>query len=519
MLKPMSCSLLPLFPITKIFNKNSQRISNSVFSLLLTLIANPLFLTLPARSQGLPFCQINPNAIAQKNSLRQAALTGNPEAIRNYNNLLIQHAQLVNQCRQQTYPRTQAIWLRLYPCDAKPGEIDRILDQIVNKGYNQVYVEVFYDGQVLLPSQNNPTVWPSAVRSAGTETRDLLAETIQKGRQRGLKVYAWMFMLNYGYTYTLRSDRQQVLARNGDGETTTTAVSDETKIDDYGESFVNQGFVDPYNNIAQQDYLTLLNTILQRRPDGVLFDYVRYPKGLGAESVATKVKDLWIYGDASKQAFLNRASSQKGRELMEKFINQGFITENDVKDVNKRYPEEKDKPYWPEEKDWKTLASVRKMGETLQLQLWRLSVAHARQGVLDFLERVSQPVLSRGIPAGAVFFPEGNRTIGQQGFDSRMQPWDQFSSRIEWHPMSYGVCGNTSCIVSQVEQVVKQAPPGTQIIPAIAGDWRKAFKNRPPIEQQMRDIFAVMPQINAFSHYAYDWQELEDTRQRKFCKL
>ncbi|MFM6453634.1 MAG: hypothetical protein ACKPH7_17680, partial [Planktothrix sp.] len=113
--------------------------------------------------------------------------------------------------------------------------------------------------------------------------------------------------------------------------------------------------------------------------------------------------------------------------------------------------------------------------------------------------------------------PEGNRKIGGMGFDSRMQPWDQFSPSIEWHPMSYAVCGETNCITAQVQQVVQQAPPGTQVIPALAGDWGKVLKNRPSLEQQMVNILAIIPQINAFSHYGYDWQDLEETRQRKFC--
>ncbi len=497
---------------------HQRRFSSLLFSCLIGFYLNPLLLVSVARSQTLAYCKLSPQAIAQKENLRQTALTGDSQAVQNYNTILTQHAQQINQCRQRITPKNQAIWLRLYPCDARIGEIDRILDNIINRGYNKVYLEVFYDGQVLLPSGKNPTVWPSAMRSPGSENQDLLAETIQKGRQRGLKVYAWMFMLNYGYTYTLKPDRTTVLARNGKGETTTTAVIDQTKIDEYGESFVNQGFVDPYHPTARQDYLTLLNTILQRRPDGVLFDYVRYPKGLGGESVATKVKELWIYGEASQQAFLNRASSQKGRDLMQRFLQQGFITENDVKAVNEKHPDEKDKPYWPDEKQWKTLASIPKMGETLQLQLWRLIVAHARKGVLDFLAIATQPVQSQGIPAGAVFFPEANRKIGGMGFDSRMQPWDQFSSAIEWHPMSYAVCGQVNCITAQVQQVIQQALPGTQIIPALAGDWGKSIKNRPSLEQQMVNIYTTIPQINAFSHYGYDWQDLEETRQRKFCK-
>jgi hypothetical protein len=84
--------------------------------------------------------------------------------------------------------------------------------------------------------------------------------------------------------------------------------------------------------------------------------------------------------------------------------------------------------------------------------------------------------------------------------------------------MSYGVCGDTSCIVSQVQTVLNQAPPGVEIIPALAGDWGKAFNNRPSLENQMRDIHNVAPQINAISHYSYDWQNPELTRKRKFCQ-
>ncbi|UWU49389.1 hypothetical protein APLC1_4237 [Limnospira platensis C1] len=164
------------------------------------------------------------------------------------------------------------------------------------------------------------------------------------------------------------------------------------------------------------------------------------------------------------------------------------------------------------------LSGIPSLGNTFNQQLWRLSVAHAQQGILDFLNMFSQPVQSRGIPAGAVFFPEANRRVGEQGFDSRLQPWDRFPSAIEWHPMAYGVCGTTSCIVEQVETVANQAQPGTKIIPAIAGDWGKSIKNRPPLEHQMRDIINAIPQIQSISHYSYDWQEPQLTRDRQSCR-
>lgn len=506
----------PRIKITR--NSNHPLFAHRIVGVFLGLISISILGTQPAFAQTSPNCQLSPDAIAQKEQLRQAAIAGDPEADKQYKDLLTLHAQAVFQCRRRHPLKTQAIWLRLYPCDAKPHALEKILDDLINQGYNKVYLEVFYDGQVLLPSANNPTPWPSILRSPGTENIDLLAQTIQKGRRRGLQVYAWMFMLNYGYTYTQRPDRQQVLARNGNGDTTVTAIADGVDADDFGESYVNQGFIDPYSPLGRQDYQTLLNAVFQRRPKGVLFDYVRYPKGLGTASVATRVRDLWIYGEASQQILLQRPTNEKGQEFLRRFLKQGFITETDLTQVNQRY-QDQENPIWPDETTLKTLGSIEPMGEGLQQQLWRLSVAHATQGVLDFLTFASQTVQRRGIPAGAVFFPEGNRKIRQQGFDSRLQPWNQFPASIEWHPMAYSVCGNTSCIVSQVQQVVSEAPPRTQVIPALAGVWGKPFKNRPALEEQMKAIQTAVPQIQGVSHYSYGWQEPVATRSRKTCQF
>lgn len=483
-------------------------------ALLLTLLG-----ATPGRSQTIAYCRLSPEAIAQKETLHQGALSGDTNAQQQYNQILTQHAQAVSRCRQQSRPQNQAIWLRLYSCDAQPGALERLLDDVINKGYNQVYLEVFYNGQVLLPVANNPTPWPSVMRSPGLEQVDLMAETIQKGRQRGLEVYAWMFMLNFGYTYTLIPDRARVLAVNGSGETTVSANLDPTASNEFGESYINQGFIDPYNTIGRRDYNTLLNAVLSRRPSGVLFDYVRYPKGLGPESVASRVKDLWIYGDDSLSVFLQRPNNDHGRELLQRYLSQGFLTENDVNQIHQKYADNRDnQPLWPDTTALPALSGIPSLGNTFNQQLWRLSVAHAQQGVLDFLNAFSQPVQSRGIPAGAVFFPEANRRIREQGFDSRLQPWDRFSTGIQWHPMAYGVCGTTSCIVEQVQTVATQASPGTQIIPAIAGDWGQSIKNRPPLEHQMRDIISAVPQIQSISHYSYDWQEPQLTRDRQSCR-
>ncbi|ERN42004.1 hypothetical protein KR51_00013380 [Rubidibacter lacunae KORDI 51-2] len=439
-------------------------------------------------------CHFAADAIEQQSELRDAAIAGDADARQQYNELLQEHARQLAQCRRQTWPPQQAIWLRLYPCDLQTGAVDAILDDIVARGYNQVYVEAFYDGQVLLPVEDNPTPWPSALRAPGTESVDLLAQAIAKGRERGLRVYAWMFSLNFGYSYTQDAERQPALALNGRGQNTLDFIPNASQV-----------FVDPYHLLARQDYARLVQAVLQRQPDGVLFDYIRYPRGIGGDSVADTVSDLWIYSDASRAALLARAENAKSRLLIERYLERGYLTADDLNAADK---------LGSGPARWQGRPSG---SSALQRDLWRLSVAHAAQGVIDFLNAAAQPVRQRGLPAGAVFFPDGNQIVGAQGFDSRLQPWAKFPSTLEWHAMSYGVCGKTDCISDLVQRVVDRAPSGTRIIPALAGDWGRSYDNRPPLEAQMNDLHRRFPQIQAVSHFSYEWQTPELARERKFC--
>jgi hypothetical protein len=250
-----------------------------------------------------------------------------------------------------------------------------------------------------------------------------------------------------------------------------------------------------------------------------LFDYIRYPKGLGSASIASKVKDLWIYGDAAQQALYRRALNNKGLELIRRFVSQGYITAGDVTAVNKLYPTEGE-PMWQGRTPIPThsLLPPAQRQSLLQQELWLLSVAHAFQGVADFLSTAMLPAQRQGISTGVVFFPDGNQAIGQ-GYDSRLQLWERFPSSMEWHPMSYGVCGNTSCITALVERVLQKAPPGTQVAPVIAGIWGRPITNRPPLEAQMQAIRQVGPRINSVSHFAFSWQEPAIDQARKSCRV
>lgn len=463
----------------------------------------------PARAQLTEYCQVSPVEVQEKENLRLLAIKGNSQAQSSYQQMLQQQAKALQECRTRNWPQVQSIWLRLYPCDVQPGAVDQIMDRIVNKGYNEVYLETFYDGQVLLPAAANPTVWPSVVRSHGAENTDLLTIAIQKGRERGLKVYAWMFTANFGYTYAQRADREGAIARNGKGQTSLYVVDNGSQV-----------FIDPYNLQAKRDHYLMVQEMLRRRPDGLLLDYVRYPRQAGSESIASKVTDLWLYSEATQQALFKRALNSKGLDLIRRFLSKGYITAGDIAEADKLYPQEGE-PLWQGRTlpvGQKSILPVTERQPTLQFELWQLAVAHAMQGILDFVNLAVYPAQQLSIPAGVVFFPDGNQMVGR-GFDSRLQPWDRFSSSLEWHPMAYANCGNTSCIVAQVQRVVNQAKPGTQIIPALAGQWGQSMDGRPTLEAQMQALRQLAPQLKGVSHFAYSWQDPEHDNNRKFCRL
>ncbi len=463
------------------------------------------------------YCHIPPAEVMAKNTLRMAAQKGDKPSQTKYTEIVKKHSEYVRQCRQRSWLKNQAIWVRLYPCDTRPGAIDEVFDHMVDKGYNQVYVATFY-GKALLPRATNTTAWNSVLTAKGTDRTDLLADSIQKGRERGLKVYAWMYSLNFGPEYGVTPEGQSAVAINGRGETTLFAGEEgfQNATDGAAGSVL---FVDPYSTKAKEDYAKLVREVLQRRPDGVLFDYIRFPRGQGGQSIASQVRDLWIYGDESRQTLLSLAQNSKGTDLIERFLSKGTITIKDLQEVDKLYPHEVS-PLWQGRTplDNEGAMAYEDKFPWIEWDLWQLALAHASEGVVNFLQKAATPVEQQQIKSGSVFFPEANQPIARRGYDSRLQPWDRFTTN-EWHPMAYATCERSDCIVNQVRRVVSFAPAKTNIIPALAGTWGKPMQGRPSLEDQMDGIRRSVPQINSISHFAFSWQEPELDYYRSSCRL
>jgi hypothetical protein len=480
----------------------------------------PTLLPLAAQAQFAPYCQQTLEAITEKENLRQAIQKGDRKSEKRYQELVADHGRQIQECRKQNNVRTQGIWLRLYECDTRPGRLEEVLDRIVERGYNEIFVETFFNGEVLLPKGDNPTQWQSVLNSAGQEKRDLLAEIIQKGHDRGLKIHAWMFSMNFGYNYAIRPEKQPLLIRNGRGQTSIETENSPGLSTELGSINPNEAFIDPYNPIARRDYLQMVQEVMKRKPDGMYFDYIRYPRLVGKRAVMREIDDLWVYSEASKNAMLSRAQNSKGRDLIQRYLDNKRITAQDLADIDQRYPQEANQaPLWqgrnPTPGENQLPAATRQA--QLADELWRFAVAHTYQGVVDFLTMAAAPAQQQGIRTGAVFFSDANQVVGN-GYDSRLQPWDRFPKNMEFHPMAYANCNRVNCITDQIQRVLKLAPYGTKVSPVLAGIWQQSVSNRPPLEVQMQGIQQIAPQIDGLSHFAFSWQEPLSDRDRKFCR-
>ncbi|GAB4217275.1 MAG: family 10 glycosylhydrolase [Synechococcales cyanobacterium] len=491
------------------------------------------------------YCRQSASEVTRKAQLRQLASQSDRDWAA-YTQILGEHRDMLRRCRQARWPKIQAIWVRLYTCDQQPGVLDEVFDRVVNLGYNRVFLEVFRDSGTILPAAASST-W------ATTTEQDLFRLGLNAAKQRGLSAYAWMFSLNFGSSYQ-RPDRQEVLARNGRGQ--TSIMDEPTDLSNLAITDIittSEVFVDPFSPQARQDYQQLVQQVLLRQPDGVLFDYIRYPRGAGRSTLAQNVGDLWIHGTASRQRFAQLGTNPPGQALLSRYLQQGRLTAGDIQAIDAQFggvqpqwrpPGQGTTPPPPTPTpDLSTFVVSAVQGELTrdpvptasptprpaippaatrasqwQAQLWPLAVNFARFAVIDFLRNASQPVQARGLPTGAVFFPDGNRAI-QSGFDARLQPWDQFTSQNEWHPMAYALCEDASCVVREVDRVLKAAPAGVFVCPAIAGLWGTPLRQRPPLEVQMSQLQQQFPQLPCVSHFSLSWIDSTFSQQRRSCRV
>ncbi|NJK60727.1 MAG: hypothetical protein HC918_11465 [Oscillatoriales cyanobacterium SM2_1_8] len=226
-----------------------------------------------------------------------------------------------------------------------------------------------------------------------------------------------------------------------------------------------QGFVDPYHPQVRADWQTLVAAIAQRRPDGLAIDYIRYPNR--TDPWIRDVRDMPIYGATSYQA-LQRRTTPQGFDLLYRFLASGRVPSPNLPVGT---------PLW--RLPGHSQPTRFRDRATLTNQLWQLAIAHARQGIVEFLNAIGEPARAANIPISAVFFPWGDRQEGNR-VDPRLQPWSEFRQVQEWAPMAYANCNGTACLRAEIGRTVARAPQSLRVCPVLAGAWNRRLGDRPP---------------------------------------
>ena len=203
----------------------------------------------------------------------------NSEDSQKYSSRAIEYA---NMAMSTVVPYKQdelkGIWIR--PTYYDQESIEKVLDNLANAGINNVFIETYYHGKTIFPS-NTMEKYGFIKQYEDFVGFDPLRIWITEAHKRGIKVHIW-FQTFYAGNKPPETNPEYILAKrpewanyqkkNADSETLVYSVSEH-----------NGYFIDPANPEVQNFLYELLCEIITRyKPDGINLDYIRYPQSLSA---------------------------------------------------------------------------------------------------------------------------------------------------------------------------------------------------------------------------------------------
>ena len=170
----------------------------------------------------------------------------------------------------------KGVWIR--PTYFSEDEIIKTIDKIYNAGIDNIFLETYYHGKTIFPSQTM-TKYGFIRQNEDYVGFDPLRIWINEARKRGIKVHIWFETFyvgnkppetNAGYILAKKPEWANYQKKNADSETIAYSVSEH-----------NGYFIDPANPEVQNFLYELLCEIITRyKPDGINLDYIRYPQSL-----------------------------------------------------------------------------------------------------------------------------------------------------------------------------------------------------------------------------------------------
>ncbi|MBY0403296.1 MAG: family 10 glycosylhydrolase [Cyanobacteria bacterium] len=194
----------------------------------------------------------------------------------------------------------RGVWLR--PVEKSQKEIGQRLDILKASGLNTVFLETYFHGYTIFPSQTFEKYGLTAQNPKFTGT-DLLSLWVSEAHKRNMKLHVW-FQDFYAGT-TAFNPPGPILSKYPEWAN-VQYVSLDKKGPTPSNLETGAYFLDPANPLVQNFLLSLADEIVSRYPiDGFQMDYIRYPASFPPDRFSY-LKTTWGYTLEARKQFIEK---------------------------------------------------------------------------------------------------------------------------------------------------------------------------------------------------------------------
>ena len=222
-----------------------------------------------------------------------------PDDTQKYSSMAITSANKAMQYALPYYKNEfKGVWLR--PTEKTPEDIEKTLDRVKKYGIETVFLETYYQGKTIFPSETFAKygVQPQRPEFIGF---DPLKIWVEEAHKRNLKIYIWFETFYAGNENPMNNPMNVISVYPKWANVTKMKYNSPTPVASLSEH--NGYFIDPANPEVQTYLLTLLEEIITKyKPDGINLDYIRYPQCISAKFAGYDLSN-WGYTEYARNEF------------------------------------------------------------------------------------------------------------------------------------------------------------------------------------------------------------------------
>ena len=188
----------------------------------------------------------------------------------------------------------KGVWIR--PTQTGEAQIISALDSMHNTGIDNVFLETFYHGKTIFPS-NTMKSYGFISQNEQFANFDPLKIWIREAHKRNMKVHIWFQSFYVGNTPPYQNAKSILAVHPEWGNKIKSDYKNSSPTSSKSEH--NGYFLDPANPKVQEFLLKLLTEIMcTYKPDGVNLDYIRYP-----QAISKNESGNWGYTEYARKDF------------------------------------------------------------------------------------------------------------------------------------------------------------------------------------------------------------------------